>query len=124
MKILIIDDEPDIRRIAALALGRLGGHDLVETDNGYEGVRLAGEMAPDVILLDVMMPVVDGPTTFKALRADVRTAHIPVILLTAKAIGSQLQRLRELGAIAVLTKPFDPLQLEADVRSALAGGGA
>jgi len=95
MKILIIDDEDDIRAISRLALGRVGGMDVVEQD---------------------------GPETLGLLKADPRTAHIPVVFLTAKAMASELERLRALGAKGVLTKPFDPMSLAANVRAILEAG--
>ena len=119
MKILIIDDEADIRRIAHLALGRVGAMEVFEAKSGAEGLRTAAEAHPDAILLDVMMPGLDGPSTLAALRSNPATAAIPVIFLTAKAMLSELARLRDLGVAGVLTKPFDPLALAGQVRAAL-----
>jgi CheY-like chemotaxis protein len=119
MKILIIDDEADIRRIAQLALGRVGAMDVVEAPSGFEGIRKAADTRPDAILLDVMMPGLDGPSTLAALRSNPETAGIPVIFLTAKAMVSEVERLRGLGAAGVLTKPFDPMALAKQVRAAL-----
>jgi two-component system, OmpR family, response regulator len=119
MRILIIDDEADIRRIAHLALGRVGAMDVIEAPSGVEGLRQAEDAHPDAILLDVMMPGLDGPSTLAALRSNPATANIPVIFLTAKAMLSELDRLRALGAAGVLTKPFDPMTLAGQVRSAL-----
>ncbi|HEY6551712.1 MAG TPA: response regulator [Vicinamibacteria bacterium] len=120
MKVLIVDDEPDIRRIARLSLSRLGGMEVIEAGTGEEGLRQAREQRPHAILLDVMMPGRDGPSTFAALRSDPDTAAIPVVFLTAKAMPTELERLRSLGAVGVLTKPFDPMTLAADLRAALA----
>ncbi len=103
MRILIIDDEADIRRIAHLALGRVGAMDVLEAPNGMDGIKTAQDAHPDAILLDVMMPGLDGPSTLAALRSDPQTADIPVIFLTAKALLSELERLRDLGAAGVLT---------------------
>jgi CheY-like chemotaxis protein len=119
MKILIIDDEDDIRVISRLALGRVGGMEVVDAASGVEGVGKAVADAPDAILLDVMMPEQDGPATLRLLRSDPRTAHIPVIFLTAKAMASEVGRLRALGAEGVLTKPFDPMTLAASVKAIL-----
>jgi len=119
MKMLLIEDDPDIRRIASLSLSRLGGMDVTTAAGGAEGLRQAAERPPDAILLDVMMPGMDGPATLAALRACPSTAAIPVMFLTAKAMASEVERLRSLGAVAVLTKPFDPLTLSAQVRAAL-----
>lgn len=119
MKILIIDDEDDIRRISRLALGRVGGMDVIDSPSGTEGVARAIAEAPDAILLDVMMPERDGPETLGVLKSDPRTARIPVIFLTAKAMPAEIERLRALGAVGVLTKPFDPMTLAASVRALL-----
>lgn len=117
MKVLIIDDDDDIRSIARLSLSRLGGMEVIEAASGAEGVRKGREEQPDVILLDVMMPVMDGSATLAALRAQPATAATPVIFLTAKAMRVEIERLRGLGAAGVMTKPFDPRTLPADVRA-------
>jgi two-component system, OmpR family, response regulator len=119
MKVLIVDDEEDIRAVARLGLERAGGMDVVETGAGEEAVALATRERPDVVLLDVMMPGMDGPSTLAALRRDPETASIPVVFLTAKVFASEIERLRGLGAAAVLEKPFDPLELPASLRKAL-----
>ena len=119
MKILIVDDDPDIRFIARLSLERVGGMDVIDADGGTEGVRKARDEQPDVILLDMMMPVMDGTATLRALRAQGATASIPVIFLTAKTVAAEVERMRALGAVGVLTKPFDPRALPADVRALL-----
>jgi PAS domain S-box-containing protein len=117
MKVLIIDDDADIRMIAALSLGRVGGMDVVEAASGAEGVRKAQEERPDVILLDMMMPTMDGSQTLAALRSQPATATTPVIFLTAKAVGAEVDRMLALGAAGVLIKPFDPRTLSTDVRA-------
>lgn len=119
MKVLIVDDEPDIRRIARLSLSRVGGMEVLEASNGAEGLVRAKEERPDAVLLDVMMPAMDGPTTLARLREDPATAGIPVVFLTAKAIAAEVDRLKSLGAAGVLTKPFDPMTLARDLRAAL-----
>jgi CheY-like chemotaxis protein len=123
MKILVVDDEADIRRISCLSLSRVGKMEVEEASSGREAVVKAREIHPDGILLDVMMPGADGPSTLSALRSDPLTAGIPVIFLTAKAMSSELAHFRELGAAAVLTKPFDPMALPGLVRDALAARG-
>jgi CheY-like chemotaxis protein len=115
VKVLIIDDDADIRMIARLALSRLGGMEVIEAGSGAEGVRRAAEERPDFVLLDMMMPVMDGSQTLAALRAQPATAQTPVIFLTAKAVLVEVERMRALGAAGVLTKPFDPRTLAADV---------
>lgn len=119
MKILVIDDEPDVRRIATLSLVNVGGFEVIEAAGGTEGLARAAEEQPDAILLDVMMPVMDGPTTLAALRADERTRGIPVIFVTARAMSSDVERLRSLGATGILTKPFNAMTLSSDVRTLL-----
>ena len=117
MKVLIIDDDADIRSIARLTLSRVGGIDVIEAAGGLEGVQTAREGKPDVILLDLMMPTMDGLATLAALRAQPATARTPVIFLTANAVGDEVERLTALGAAGVLVKPFDPHTLSDDVRA-------
>jgi two-component system, OmpR family, response regulator len=119
MKVLIIDDDDDIRMIAGMSLGRVGGMDVIDASGGAEGVRKAQEERPDVILLDMMMPTMDGSETLKALRAQPATAATPVIFLTCKAVGAEVERMLGLGAAGVLVKPFDPRTLSEDVRALL-----
>jgi CheY-like chemotaxis protein len=121
LRVLIIDDEEDIRRIARLSLTKVGKMEVTEASSGADGVRKAAEAPPDAILLDVMMPGLDGPSTLSALRARPETAGIPVVFLTAKALSSDLERLKGLGVAGVLTKPFDPMTLAASLRAILEG---
>ena len=118
-KILIIDDEDDIREVASLSLQTVAGWDVIVASSGAQGVARASEQRPDAILLDVMMPGMDGPTTFRELRKNPATAGIPVLLLTAKVQGSDQRRFADLGVHAVLFKPFDPLTLSTQIASAL-----
>jgi len=119
VRVLIIDDEADIRRVAHLSLARIGGMDVLDAASGVEGAAKAAAEAPDAILLDVMMPGLDGPATLHALRADPRTADIPVVFLTAKAMPDEVARLLAMGVRGVLNKPFDPMTLPAQLRAAL-----
>jgi CheY-like chemotaxis protein len=119
MKVLIIDDEEDIRQIASLSLGILGGLDVIEAEGGCDGVEKASSEKPDVILLDIMMPVMDGPTTLAALRDNPATKEIPVIFLTARAMTTEVERLKSMGAAGILTKPFDPIALASQVKQIL-----
>ncbi len=121
MKALIIDDEDDVRQVVRLSLGRVGGMDVVDAPSGATGIALALETNPDFILLDLMMPEMDGVETLGRLRGDVRTASIPVIFLTAKALPSEIERLRKLGALEVIVKPFDPMTLSDELRAILRG---
>ena len=118
-KILIIDDEDDIREVASLSLQTVAGWDVIVASSGAQGVARASEQRPDAILLDVMMPGMDGPTTFRELRKNPATAGIPVLLLTAKVQGSDQRRFADLGVQAILFKPFDPLTLSSQISSAL-----
>lgn len=119
MTVLLIDDDDLVRMLARISLSKVGGLTVIEADSSAEGLVAAAQHQPDVILLDVMMPGTDGPATLAALQADPRTAHLPVIFLTAKALPSEIARLSALGARAVLTKPFDPLTLARDIRDIL-----
>ena len=118
-RILIVDDEDDIREVAQVSLELVGGYEVLTASSGCAGVERARGAQPDAILLDVMMPAMDGPATLVALRADPRTRDIPVVFLTAKTHAAERQRLGQLGAAAILTKPFDPLKLAGDVAKAL-----
>ena len=105
--------------MARLSLSRVGKMEVVEAASGLEGVRSAERDAPDVILLDVMMPGLDGPSTLAALRSDPRTTAIPVVFLTAKAMPAEVERLKDLGARGVLIKPFDPMTLPSQLNALL-----
>jgi CheY-like chemotaxis protein len=118
-RILIIDDEDDIREVAALSLETVAGWEVTTAASGAEGMARAIESQPDAILLDVMMPGMDGPTTFRELRKNPATAHIPVLLLTAKVQSSDQRRFADLGVEAVLFKPFDPLTLSTQIAGVL-----
>jgi CheY-like chemotaxis protein len=108
VKILIIDDEDDIRKIARLSLTRVGGMEVVDASNGPDGVRKAESERPDAILLDVMMPGMDGPATLAMLRAGEATCKIPILFLTAKAMTTEIERLKALGAVAAPTMVAAP----------------
>ena len=118
-RILIIDDEDDIREVAALSLETVAGWDVVTANSGAQGLLRAVEHQPDAILLDVMMPGMDGPTTFRELRKNPATARIPVVLLTAKVQSNDQRRFADLGVNAILFKPFDPLTLAQQISDAL-----
>jgi len=110
-RILIIDDEDDIREVAALSLETVAGWEVMVASSGAQGLARAATYQPDAILLDVMMPGMDGPSTFLELRRGPETAKIPVILLTAKVQGADQRRFANLGVSGVLFKPFDPMTL-------------
>lgn len=107
-RILVIDDEADIREIARMSLQITKHWDVLTAASGTEGVAIATAEQPDAILLDVIMPDVDGLTTLKALNTNLATQHIPVLLLTATVKIATQQQCAELGARAILLKPFDP----------------
>ena len=110
-RILIIDDEDDIREVAALSLESVAGWTVLTACSGAEGIRTAVDEMPDAILMDVMMPAMDGPTTFREMQKLPGIAQIPVVLLTAKVQGVDQRRFAGLGVAGVLFKPFDPLTL-------------
>jgi CheY-like chemotaxis protein len=118
-RILIIDDEEDIREVAALSLESVAGWEVIKASSGAQGLARAAEFQPDAILLDVMMPGMDGPTTFCELHKNPATARIPVLLLTAKVQGTDQRRFADLGVQAVLVKPFDPMTLSSQIANAL-----
>ena len=118
-RVLVIDDEEDIREVARLSLELVGQYQVLTASSGRDGLDSARSHRPDAILLDVMMPDMDGPAALAELRADPSTRDIPVLFLTAKTQHAERMRLAQLGAAGILTKPFDPLKLSADVASAL-----
>ena len=118
-RILIIDDEDDIRAVAALSLESVAGWTVLTASSGSQGISAARVEMPDAILMDVMMPAMDGPTTFREMQSYADIAHIPVILLTAKVQGVDQRRFAGLGVAAILFKPFDPLTLADQMSAAL-----
>jgi len=102
-----------------LSLGILGGIEVVEAESGQDGINKAASEKPDVILLDMMMPEMDGPSTLIALRNNLDTNMIPVIFLTARAMTSEMEKLKLMGAKGILTKPFDPTALASQVKAIL-----
>jgi two-component system, OmpR family, response regulator len=115
-RILYAEDEPDIQSVAKLALEVLGGYEVLLCGNGSEALDQISSFDPSLILLDVMMPGMDGPATLARLRADPNTAQIPVIFLTAKAQASEVRQYHAWGALDVIAKPFDPMMLAAQMQ--------
>lgn len=113
--ILIIDDEEDVKEIAQMGLEMAADWQVITASSGKEGLSLAETKQPEVILLDLMMPDWDGQETLKQLKANQNTAHIPVILMTAKIQSAIAAELKELDLAGVITKPFRPLQLPEQV---------
>ena len=109
--IVYVDDESDIREIVAMSLGLVDGVNVHTLDSGELALQALPQLRPDLVLLDVMMPGLDGPATLKRMRAQPQTADIPVVFMTAKAMPQEVAQLTELGAVAVIAKPFDPMQL-------------
>lgn len=120
-KILYAEDEPDIQAVAKLALEMVGQFKVLICNNGLEALAQVHDFAPDLILLDVMMPSMDGPTTLTRLRADPATAGIPVIFLTAKVQPHEVDQYKALGALDVIPKPFNPMTLSEQIRQSWSG---
>jgi CheY-like chemotaxis protein len=116
-RVLYAEDEPDIREIAGIALELVGGLTLCSCASGRAALAEAERFRPDLILLDVMMPEMDGPATLAALRRIPALATTPVIFMTAKAQASEVARYRALGALDVIAKPFQPLLLADQLRA-------
>lgn len=121
--ILIVDDESDIREIAQATLELTAGWRVVAAESGEAGLALAASQQPDAILLDVMMPGLDGPETLRRLRSSSATAEIPVIFMTAKVQATDRQRWADLEVQGVIPKPFDPMALGSDIADALRWSG-
>lgn len=117
MHVLYVDDEPDIREIAELALGFDPAFTVATAPSGEVALAMLATRVPDVALLDVMMPGMDGPSLLARMREDARLARVPVIFVTARAQKSELQNFATLDACGVIAKPFDPLTLAAQVRA-------
>jgi CheY-like chemotaxis protein len=117
LRVLHIDDQPDIRAVVAMSLGLNSEIEVRSCASGKDGLAAAAECQPDIILLDVMMPVVDGPETLRHLRENPKTADIPVVFVTASSQTRELEHFKSLGAAGVIAKPFDPITLAASVRS-------
>lgn len=118
-KILIVDDDPDIREVTQLCLEVSRDWQIITACSGREGIRMAIAEQPDSILLDVMMPDLDGLDTWQKLKQHPKTQNIPVIFLTARVQAQEKQRYQEIGIEVVLPKPFDPLFLADAIANAL-----
>ncbi len=114
-RILYVEDEEDIQSIAAISLCDVGGFDVCICSSGEEALQRAEAYKPDLIILDVMMPKMDGPTTLQHLRAIPALANTPVIFMTAKIQSSELENYKQLGALGTIAKPFDPMLLAQQV---------
>jgi DNA-binding response OmpR family regulator len=110
MRVLVIDDEPDVLMLCRVNL-QLAGHEVVEAANGKDGLELARTLVPDVVVLDVMLPNVDGLTVLSELASSEATRHIPVVMLTAKTQLEDRRKAWRAGCTEYLTKPFSPIEL-------------
>ncbi|MBD2570185.1 response regulator [Anabaena lutea] len=118
-KVLVIDDEDDIREVAKISLEIMAGLEVILARTSREGLQKAETEQPDAILLDVMLPDMDGLMTFQKLQSNPATKHIPVILLTAKVQASDQRRFADLAVKAMIAKPFKPAQLAEQLLVAL-----
>ncbi|RNM17350.1 response regulator [Nocardioides pocheonensis] len=118
-RVLVVDDDDAIREVAQMALELVAGWKVELAASGEEALEISAADPPDAVLLDVMMPSMDGPAVFARLQADPRTHGVPVVLLTAKVQPAERRRWDGLGVAGVLTKPFDPLRLAEDVAQLL-----
>ena len=115
-RILYVEDEPDIRFVAQMALQAVGGFTVIACACGQDALNAAPDARADLLLLDVMMPGMDGPSTLKALRESPATANTPVIFMTAKVQVAEVAMYKALGALEVIPKPFDPMELAAQIQ--------
>lgn len=116
-KVLVVEDNPDIRAVTKAALEMMGGMEVRACASGAEALAAMDAFRPQLALLDVMMPDLDGPGVLHRLREHAATRDLPVVFLTAKSGSAEVQRLRELGALDVVTKPFDPMTLHEKLRA-------
>lgn len=117
VRVLYVEDEPDIRAVARLALEVVGGLTVELCERGDLALAHAERFDPQMILLDVMMPGMDGPSTLKALREHPQLQHVPVAFMTAKVQAHEIEHFKSLGAVGVIAKPFDPMTLAQQVRT-------
>jgi two-component system, OmpR family, response regulator len=115
-RVTYVEDEPDIRTLTEFALKELGGYELDVCASGPEALERTPDFNPDLIILDVMMPGMDGIETYRRLREIPNLAHTPIIFMTAKAMKHETDRYRALGAVDVIAKPFDPISLPDRIR--------
>lgn len=113
---MYIEDEPDIRAVAEIALRQVAGFEVKICENGYEGIEAIHSFNPQLVLLDVMMPNLDGPQILKKIHAMPEFQNTPMIFITAKAQTEEIDKLKKLGALDVITKPFNPMTLGNDIR--------
>jgi CheY-like chemotaxis protein len=126
-RVLLVEDDPDVQTIGRMALETVGGLRVDVASSGEEALERLAASVPDLVLLDVMMPGMCGPDTLRAIRAVSGLEELPVVFLTAKAMPAEVEEYLSLGALDVIPKPFDPMQLADRVRAIWQrrpGGGA
>ncbi len=111
LKVLYVEDEPDIRMVGKRSMASIGKFEVKECPSGAEAIKAVAEFTPDVIVLDVMMPSMNGPETMKELRKLPATMNTPVIFMTAKVQAAEVNEYMAMGAIGVIAKPFEPMTL-------------
>ena len=116
MKILYVEDERDIAEVARLALETVGGFSIETCENGRIALEKGPIFQPDLVLMDVMMPEMDGPTAFKEMQKIDELKNVPVIFMTAKVQATEIAEYKQMGAVDVIPKPFDPMTLADQVR--------
>ncbi|MDH3600283.1 MAG: response regulator [Candidatus Tectomicrobia bacterium] len=116
-RITCIEDDPDIRELTRIALQDIGGFTVDLCASGAEAIAKTPAFDPDIVLLDVMMPEMDGPETFRRLRAIQQLSEKPIVFMTAKVQPSEIKKYEEMGAAGVIMKPFDPMTLPDEIRS-------
>jgi len=118
-RVLMVDDDPSIRKIGELCLSKVGKWQVLMASSGQEALQIGPAFNPDVIILDVMMPGMDGPTTLKLLQENDAISKTPVIFMTAKVQTHEIESYSSLGAAGVIGKPFDPMKLPAEINEIL-----
>nr|WP_255558581.1 response regulator [Zhongshania aquimaris] len=114
---MYVEDEPDIRVVANIALTQVAGFTVATPNNGAEALKLISSFMPQLILLDVMMPGMDGPQLLERIRELSDFVETPIVFITAKAQSEEIQKLKSMGAVAVITKPFNPMTLGEEIRT-------
>lgn len=122
-RVMYVEDEDDIRIIAEMALGDVGGLEVMTCASGASALEAVAGFAPQLVVLDVMMPGMDGPAVLERLKERTDTRHLPVVFMTAKVQPAEVARLKSLGAADVVAKPFDPMALAGQLRAIWAGLG-
>jgi CheY-like chemotaxis protein len=122
LRVLHVDDEPDIRKVVRLSLSLDPTFAVLSCGSGAEALAAAPDWSPDMILCDVVMPMMDGPATLKRLQACPKTVDIPVVFMTARVQRREMQKFKSLGAVGVIAKPFDPMTLVGELRAYLRSG--